>query len=566
MLCALCVSGTTGATAYLVKPAMDDIFVNKDANALVIIPLLYFGVIFIKSFARYFQVYIMNVTGFIVLDKLRRELFGRIMVLPLCFFEESRVGMLMSRILGDVGGIKSSVPALVMLVREVFTCIILVGVVLYQDIKLAAIAVLVLPVLIYPVVYFGKSLRKIGRRIQVQMADINSLAEECLNNVRLIKAFGTEGKEVTGFHKESQGIVRLSRKQIMASEVSTRIMELVGGVAVSFVLWYGGSRVLAGESTPGTFFSFVAALIMLYEPIKKINEANKTIQSGLASSERVFGLLDSTEIRPESGGEVQFEPPLAEIAIENITFTYPTTKEPTIKNLSLTIKGGERVAIVGPSGSGKTTLVNLLPRFYDIDSGVIRFNGVPVTDYDLKSLRRNIGIVSQEPLLFNISIRENIGYGQKNVSIDEVEAAAKAAFAHDFIESFPEKYETPCGVRGMMMSGGQKQRLTIARALVKDPSLLILDEATSALDTQAERVVQKALENLMENRTSIVIAHRLSTVINADRIVVMRKGEIVDTGNHEELLERCPLYHNLHKLQFKVDLTDEEIRDMSMES
>jgi len=563
MLCALVVSAMTGATAYLVKPAMDEIFVNKDSTALVMIPLAYLAVIVLKSFARFYQVYIMNITGFIVLDKLRRELFDRVLVLPLQFFEESQVGMLMSRILGDVNGIRQSVPSLVMMIRECFTMVGLIGVVLYQDVELALIAVVVLPVLIYPVILFGRRLRKLGRKIQVQMADINSVVEECLNNVRLIKAFGTEQQEIANFKDESKGIVTLSRKQVMASEVSTRIMELVGGVAVSFVLWYGGSRVLAGESTPGTFFSFVAALIMLYEPIKKINQANKSVQQALASGERVFGLLDSDSVKPENGGHAPFSLPLEKIELENVSFTYPTGTEPAIKDLSLTVNGGDRIAIVGPSGSGKSTLVNLLPRFYDINSGHIVINGTKLPEYDLVKLRRNIGIVSQEPLLFNMSIRDNIGYGQMDVTQEQIEKAAKAAYAHEFIESLPDGYDTICGVRGVKMSGGQKQRLTIARALLKDPALLILDEATSALDTQAERIVQKALENLMEHRTSIVIAHRLSTVLNADKIVVMSKGEIVDVGSHEILLGRCGLYQTLHRLQFQSDLSDAEARELS---
>lgn len=562
MLCAMGVSASTGLTAYLVKPAMDDIFMNKDATALVLIPLAYLAVIVVKSFARFAQVYIMNVTGLFVLHRLRQELFSRILVLPIRFFEESRVGMLMSRVLGDVNGIRQSVPACIMIIRELFTVVGLVGVVVYQDIELAGIALIVMPVLIYPVVVYGKRLRKVGRKLQVQSADINSVVEESLGNIRLIKAFGTEKWEARGFEKESKGIVKLSKKQVLASEMSSRVMELVGGVAVSFVLWYGGSRVLSGESTPGTFFSFVAALIMLYEPIKKINEANKTVQQGLASAERVFGLLDSPEIMPESGGHKLFEPPLTSIELENIQFTYPTGSQPAVHDLSLSIRGGERIAIVGPSGSGKTTLVNLLPRFYDLDSGDILFNGVSLKEFDLGGLRRNIGIVSQEPLLFNMSVRDNISYGQDGVTQEQIEEAAKAAFAHEFIQGLPDGYDTICGVRGVKMSGGQKQRLTIARALLKDPALLILDEATSALDTQAERIVQKALENLMEHRTSIVIAHRLSTILNADKIVVMSKGVIVDVGNHDELLGRCELYQTLHRLQFQAELTDKEAEEL----
>lgn len=565
MLSAMVVSGTNAATAYLVKPAMDNIFVNKDSDALVLIPLAFMGVIVLKSTFRFLQAYLMNMTGLLVLERLRNDLFSRILYLPMRFFEESQVGMLMSRILGDVAGIRESVPTVVMGVRELISCISLVGVVLYQDWQLAIVALVVLPVCVYPVVYFGKKLRKLGRSLQVQGADITSTVQECLSGIKLIKAFHTEDNEYQSFKNESHGIVRISTKQILASEISTRIMELAGGIAISGVLWYGGKQVLNGFSTPGTFFSFVTAMVMLYEPIKKMNEANKSLQGSLASAERVFGLLDSKEILPEVGGDQRLALPLQQIELDNLMFTYPTASTPAIKNLSLRIKQNERIALVGPSGSGKTTLANLLPRFYDVTDGQIRFNGIPVEDYDLGILRRSIGIVSQEPILFNMSIRENIGYGFDDVSEEQIIEASKAAYAHEFIEALPDGYETNCGERGIKLSGGQKQRITIARALIKNPALLILDEATSALDTQAERIVQKALDNLMAERTSIVIAHRLSTVLNADRIVVMQKGKVVCIGSHQELLDECPLYQRLYKMQFCETLSDEEARQISAE-
>ncbi|GAB7022263.1 ABC transporter ATP-binding protein [Salidesulfovibrio brasiliensis] len=563
VLSAVIVSGTNAATAYLVKPAMDNIFVEKDTVALVLVPLAFFGVILIKSIFRFTQTYLMNTTGLLVLERLRNEMFSRIIYLPMRFFEESQVGMLMSRILGDVNGIRESVPTMVMAIREVITCIGLVGVVIYQDWKLAIIALIVLPVCAVPIVHFGKRLRKLGRGLQVQIADINSVVHECLSGVRLIKAFHTEQKEFKSFSKESNGIVRLSKKQVLASELSSRIMELAAGIAISGVLWYGGKQVLEGTSTPGTFFSFVTAMIMLYEPIKKLNDANKNIQKSLASAERVFGLLDSEDIQPETGGTKEVSIPLQEIEIRDITFTYPTVTTPALKGLNLTVRKNEQVALVGPSGSGKTTLVNLLPRFYDVDTGEIRFNGIPIEEYDLGLLRRSIGIVSQDPILFNMSIKDNIGYGFDNVTEEQIIEASKAAFAHEFIEGLPNGYDTICGERGVKMSGGQKQRITIARALIKDPALLILDEATSALDTQSERVVQKALDNLMQERTSIVIAHRLSTVLNADRIVVMHKGEVLDIGTHDELLKSCPLYGQLYKMQFSETITDDEARQIS---
>lgn len=565
MISAIIVSSTNAATAYLVKPAMDNVFVQKDTTSLVLIPLAFLGVIVVKSIFRFTQVYLMNVTGLLVLDRLRNEMFSRIVVLPLRFFEDSQVGMLMSRVLGDVNGIRESVPTLVMGIREIISIIGLVGVIFYQDWKLAIISIFVLPLCAVPIIHFGKRLRNLGRRLQAQGAEINSVVQESLSGIRLIKAFHTEKKETKRFRKESSNIVRISKKQILASELSSRIMELAGGIAISGVLWYGGKQVLDGVSTPGTFFSFVTALIMLYEPIKKINESNKTIQKSLASAERVFGLLDSKEIRPEPDGRMEFKRPLETLKMDKVTFTYPTVNKPAIKDLTLTINRNERVALVGPSGSGKTTLVNLLPRFYEVDKGEISFNGIDLKDIDLATLRRSIGIVSQEPFLFNMSIRDNIAYGSLEVTEEQILEASKSAFAHEFIELLPNGYETICGERGVKLSGGQKQRITIARALLKNPALLILDEATSALDTQAERIVQKALDNLMNERTSVVIAHRLSTVISADRIVVMQKGEIVGIGKHADLLESCPLYAKLHAMQFCETISDNEARQLSVE-
>nr|WP_167942231.1 ABC transporter transmembrane domain-containing protein [Desulfobaculum xiamenense] len=565
VLSAMVVSGTNAATAYLVKPAMDNIFVEKDETALLLVPLAFLGVIIVKSVFRFLQVYLMNYSGLCVLETLRNDMFERIIRLPMRFFEESQVGMLMSRILGDVNGIRESAPALVMCIREFISCIGLVCVVIYQDWQLAIIALLVFPVCIYPIVALGKRLRKLGRQLQVQGADINSVVQEGLSGVGTIKAFHTEAMEIEKFRKESNGIVRLSKKQILAGELSTRIMELLGGVAISGVLWYGGSRVLQGMSTPGTFFSFVTAMIMLYEPVKKINEANKTVQASLASAERVFGLLDSHEIVPEVAGGRELQLPIESMELDAVSFTYPTVDEPAIREMSLIVRSNERVALVGPSGSGKTTLVNLLPRFYDTGEGQIRLNGVPIEEYSLGSLRRNIGMVSQEPFLFNMTIRENIVYGVEGVTEEQMLAASRAAFAHEFIEGLPEGYDTVCGVHGIKLSGGQKQRITIARALIKNPALLILDEATSALDTQSERIVQKALDNLMKDRTSIVIAHRLSTVLNADRIVVMQKGRVVGVGRHDELLDSCPLYRKLYDMQFTENISDEEARRISAE-
>jgi subfamily B ATP-binding cassette protein MsbA len=327
-------------------------------------------------------------------------------------------------------------------------------------------------------------------------------------------------------------------------------MELIGALGAGLVIWYGGSEVIAGNRTPGEFFSFMTALVLLYDPFKSISQANNTIQQAMAGAERVFEILDSPELLEESGGSVAYSPPFSSLSFENVQFAYPGTREPALKGINLDIRVGERVALVGQSGSGKTTLAHLIPRFHDCQEGVIRLNGRPVGDYTLSSLRTNIGIVSQDPFLFNLSVRDNIAYGQSDRDQEAVERAAKAAYAHEFILELPQGYDTIVGEKGVKLSGGQKQRLTIARAIMKNPSLLILDEATSALDTESERIVQHALENLMQGRTSIIIAHRLSTVISADRIVVMNRGEILNVGSHQELLETCPTYQKLHRLQF----------------
>ena len=343
----------------------------------------------------------------------------------------------------------------------------------------------------------------------------------------------------------------VSCKQIRATEQSSRIMEIIGSFAAGLVLWYGGSRVIQGDLTSGALLSFLTSLALLYEPIKRINASNMDLQMALTGAERVFEIMDMAKLVSEKGGTLLFDEPFRELAIEDVTFSYDNTPRPAIEGLSLLVRAGERVAIVGPSGSGKSTLANLLPRFFDPQKGRITVNGQPLRDYDLNSLRRKMGMVAQDTFLFNATVAENIAYGAvREYSQEEIEDAARAAYAHDFILELPQGYQTLVGERGVKLSGGQKQRLTIARAILKNPPLLILDEATSALDTESERIVQLALENLMQSRTSVVIAHRLSTILTADVIVVMESGRIVDQGPHAALLARCEIYQRLYEMQY----------------
>ncbi|MGE4470662.1 MAG: ABC transporter ATP-binding protein [Desulfovibrio sp.] len=550
-LSAAVVSATNGGVAYLVKPAIDEIFVNKDVDALKLIPVLFIGVMLLKGITRFLQVYLMNTTNLRVAKTLRDHSYAKVVRLPMRFFEESRVGLLMSRVLGDVGGVGGTVPALIMIVRETLTVIGLIGVVLWQDAYLAFWALLVLPLAVYPFFYFGNKLRRIGRESRVRASTINALVQESFSGIRVVKAFANEEAEKKRFIRQSADQVRIALRGVLASELSSRFMELVGAFGAGLVIWYGGMQVIEGHSTPGTFFSFMAAIVMLYDPIKKINSSYQDLQKALASAERAFDLLDSPKIIPEDGGTLQVEQPFQRLEIQDIRFSYPDTTVPALDGVSLEIRQGERVAIVGPSGSGKTTLANLLPRFYDVQEGAILLNGKSLSDYTLESLRLTMGIVSQDTFLFNMTIRENIGYVRGEHTQEDIERAARAAYAHEFILELPEGYDTVVGERGTKLSGGQKQRITIARALLKNPPLMILDEATSALDTESERIVQKALENLMADRTSIVIAHRLSTILNAHLIVVMEHGRIVGQGRHQQLLQTCPLYQKLYEMQFE---------------
>ena len=545
------VAACSGAAAFLVKPALDNIFIDKDEHSLIFIPVVLIGVFLLKGIFRFLQNYEMNYCGLKVLEELRNELYEKMIRLPLGFFEDNQVGMLMSRILNDVTQIRSSLPSIVMLIRQLLTMVGLLVVVFYRDPYLACFAFLVLPLAVYPFVYFGKKLRKLGRKNQSKISDISTVLQEIFSGIRVVKAFATEPREKERFAQENGRLVKIAVDQIVYNELSSPVMELIGALGIGLVVWYGGREVIAGNSTPGTFFSFMTALVMLYDPIKKLNSANLTIQKALAGAERVFEVLDTPEIAIETGGTKDVQLPFQHLKIQNLSFTYTGTTIPALDHIDLTVNRGERVAIVGSSGSGKSTLVNMLPRFYEPESGSILLNDIPLQNYTLPSLRLCMGIVSQDNFLFNQTIADNIAYGQEGMNREQIIDAAKAAYAHDFIKELDNGYETIIGERGVKLSGGQKQRITIARALLKNPPLLILDEATSALDTQSERIVQKALENLMQERTSIVIAHRLSTVISADCILVMQNGKIIARGRHEELLQTSETYNQLYTMQFE---------------
>jgi len=549
MVCMLMVSGATSASAFLVKPVLDDIFFKKDLFMLKLLPFAIIALFLIKGIFDYGQSYLMSYVGQRIIADLREKIYNHLQSLSLSFFTRHPTGVLMSRIINDVNLVQGAVSeAVTGLIKDFFTILGLVVVVFYRDWKLALVAMVVFPLAIYPLVKFGRKLRSYSYRSQTTMGDISAILMETISGNRIVKAFNMEDYERKRFAGENRKLFNLLMKSVRVRALSHPLMEFLGGVGIAFIVFYGGYNVIKGVATPGTFFSFLAALLMLYEPVKRLSGVNNTIQQGLAAASRIFEVLDAVpEIRNKPGAK-----PLHSITqgieFQDVSFRYE--EEWVLKNISLQIKVGEVVAFVGASGGGKTTLLNLLPRFYDVSSGRILIDGVDIRDYTIESLRSMIGIVTQQTILFNDTVKNNIAYGKMGEPMEEIIKAAQAANAHGFIQNLPQGYDTIIGEQGIKLSGGERQRISIARALLKNAPILILDEATSSLDSESEVEVQKALEYLMQGRTTLVIAHRLSTVRRADRIVVISNGTIKEIGTHEELLEKNGEYKRLYLMQF----------------
>jgi subfamily B ATP-binding cassette protein MsbA len=550
MFCMLVVGATTSALAFLVKPALDEIFLKKNSDMLMWIPVAVIVIYLLKGFCNYSQTILMSFIGQRVVADLRNNLYRRMQMQSLSFFTKNPTGILMSRITSDVGYVQGAVSeAVTSLLKDSFTLICLVFVIFYRDWQLAIIAMFVFPLTIYPIAKFGRKMRNIATRTQVTIGSLTTLLQETISGTRIVKAFSMEEYENRRFAKENEHLFKLALKSVSVSAVSSPFMEFLGGIGIAAIIFYGGYQVIRGVSTPGTFFSFLTALIMLYEPVKRLTNVNNTIQQGIAGAVRVFSIIDIVPDIKNDADAIELPKISRCIDIRDVTFCYEET--PVLKNINLSINAGEVVAFVGMSGGGKTTLVNLIPRFYDVSEGQILIDGHDIRHVTIESLRGQIGIVTQQTILFNDTVRNNIAYGNIEKTDEDIIQAAKAANAHDFIMNLPKGYDTVIGEQGAKLSGGERQRISIARALLKDAPILILDEATSSLDTEAEIEVQDALEYLMKGRTTLIIAHRLSTIRNANRILVLANGEIVEEGTHESLLEKRGEYFKFYSMQFK---------------
>jgi subfamily B ATP-binding cassette protein MsbA len=549
MACMLVIAVASSATAFLVKPVLDDIFFNKDTTMLKIIPLVVVLIYFLRGIGMYGQDYLMNYVGENVIKDLRNDLYNRIQDLPIAFFHKEQTGVLMSRITNDVNIIKAMVSTAVTgSLKDSFSIVGLTFVIFYRDWKMALIAFVVLPIAFFPVVEFGRRVRRISTGWQEAMADLNSFLHETFAGNKIVKAFGMESYEKKRFFDKTLDLFKLEMKAVIARSLSSPIMEFLGGLGIAFIIWYGGYKVITGSSTAGTFFSFMAAVLMLYDPVKKLSGLNNAVQQGLSAADRVFDIIEMESDIKEKKDPITIKRWPHRVTFENVFFKYDDVM--VLKDINLDVKAGDVLALVGMSGGGKTSLVNLIPRFYDVTRGAIRIDGTDIRDVSISSLRDQMGIVTQEPILFNDSIRNNIAYGKRNATDKEIIKAAEAAYAYDFIQNFPNKFDTNIGELGGRLSGGEKQRICIARALLKDAPILILDEATSSLDAEAEMLVQKALENLMKGRTTFVIAHRLSTIDYADRIVVIVNGRVKEEGKQEELISMRGEFFKLYQMQY----------------
>jgi len=542
-------AGGSAGLAALIQPIFDNVL--PDQQRLAVVAWLIIAAYLLKGVGSYVSSYLMADVGQRVVRDIRNALYLHVLRQSAGFFATRTTGQLMSRINDDVTQVQQVVSETAGdLARESLAIVGFSALLFYYDARLAVFCLISAPLVVYPLVRLGQRVRRTTRRSHEARERLSHISNEALAGHRIVKAFGTEQKEAEKFGRAGDYLYRTSMKVTATLSTLPPLMELLGGFAMAGALWYGTRQIASGDLTTGEFTSFIAALFLMYGPAKKLSRVNANLQQAIAASERIFEMLDThTEVTERSGAQTM-APFQHAIEFRDVTFGYENNPARILRGVSFSVGAGQMVAIVGRSGAGKTTLVNLLPRFYDVSNGSIRIDGIDVRDVTLKSLRRQIGMVTQETVLFDDTIAANIAYGVEGATQAQIEAAARAAHAHEFIELLPEKYTTMIGERGQRLSGGQRQRLAIARALLKNAPILVLDEATSALDAESELLVQNALSNLLLNRTSFVIAHRLSTIRRADAIIVLERGRVVEIGRHDDLLARpSGTYAMLYQMQ-----------------
>lgn len=554
LLAVLCTCLAAGCNLYLpwiIKDVVDKVLVQKDVRMLYLIAASIVVVFIIRGLFFYGQSYLMSWVGQRVVIDIRGAIFRKLQRLSMSFYDKNKTGTIMSYVTNDVAALQvAMVDKAVELVTEGLVLVGSIAAMLWLDWKLTLFTFCTFPVVLWFMDFFGKKIRRNGGRIQECTAELTSVLQEVVSSARVVKSFVREDYEIKRFDAQNMTNFYANMKNIKLNALLTPTVELVAAIGVTVVMWYGGMSVINGAITAGSLVAFLVYAVNIANPIKRLTKVVASIQQALAAGERVFGILDLEENIKELPSAKLLPPVQGYVEFKHVDFAY-NKDEQVIEDLSFKVNRGQIVAIVGPSGAGKSTIASLLPRFYDVTNGSIVIDGMDIRNVTLNSLREQVGIVPQETLLFNGSVYDNILYGRLDATKEEVEAAAKAANAHDFIMGLPEGYDTMLGDRGVNISGGQRQRISIARAILKNPQILILDEATSALDTESERIVQEALDRLMVGRTSFVIAHRLSTIKNADRILVMEKGRLVEDGSHEELMAQEGLYAHLYRIQYR---------------
>ena len=554
IICMALVATATAASAWLMKPVINDVFFAKNETLLWIIAAAVFITFAIKGLANYGQSVLMSYVGQRIITDTQHRLYAHLTRMELGFFHDNPTGNLISRFTIDINMMRAAVSnALTGLGKDFLSLIGLVGVMFWQDWQLGLIAFVVFPVAVIPIARLGKRMRKVTVNTQEEMGQFTTLLEQTFQGARVVKSYGMEEYEKSRVRAIAERVFLLVFKAARVRSLASPIMESLGGVAITLVITYGGFRVIHDNMDPGSFFSFITALLLAYEPMKRLANLNATLQEGLAGAQRLFQLLDREPTIQEKPNTKALAITGGGIKLKDVHFSY-VTGQAALADMSFDVPAGKTVALVGPSGAGKSTILNLIPRFYDVDSGRITIDGTDIQDVTFESLRGAMALVSQEITLFDDTIRANIAYGRPDASEDEIIKAAKNAAAHDFIMEMPVGYDTYVGERGTKVSGGQRQRLAIARAMLKNAPILLLDEATSALDTESERHVQSALTELMHGRTTLVIAHRLSTVMDADLIHVINQGKLVESGSHTELIAQDGIYARLYQLQFRDEV------------